>query len=91
MALAANTIDTVGKHPTAIEREDAGVAGAQGADKQACRVLTSPKSTPSPSDFLPAASAMATTSAEATDSGEQSERDDVKEEKPQLGSSLPAK
>ncbi|XP_041846284.1 LIM and calponin homology domains-containing protein 1-like isoform X3 [Melanotaenia boesemani] len=95
MALAANAINTAGNHQTVTDQEDAGVAGAQGDDDRACQMLTSPKQTLSPSDFLPMTSAMATTSTETTDRGRQkgralSERDDLKEAKPWFGSSLPS-
>lgn len=95
MALAANAINTAGNHQTLTDQEDAGVAGAQGDDDRACQMLTSPKQTLSPSDFLPMTSAMATTSTETTDRGRQkgralSERDDLKEAKPWFGSNLPS-
>uniref|UniRef100_A0A3B5AKH2 LIM and calponin homology domains 1 n=1 Tax=Stegastes partitus TaxID=144197 RepID=A0A3B5AKH2_9TELE len=102
---ATSPVNTAGKHPPVGEQEDAGVRkrvtgsplGAEGTDKEACRKLTSPKrvSTPSPSDFLPVPTAMATTSTETTDTGRRrgrtlSERDDPHELTSWLDSSLPA-
>ncbi|XP_017272976.1 LIM and calponin homology domains-containing protein 1 isoform X2 [Kryptolebias marmoratus] len=88
-ALLPNTINTAGRHSSATNQKDTGVAGADGNDKRACQMLTSPKSTQSPSGFLPVPSTMATSDAsqhrKALNDG-----DDLEEEKLCLDSSLPA-
>ncbi|MED6235002.1 hypothetical protein ATANTOWER_012043, partial [Ataeniobius toweri] len=81
VALSPKATNLAGKRQTATDQEDAGVAGADGDDKWACRMLTSPKYAPSSSDFLPVPTAMATTLAGATDAGGIKGRNDGEEPK----------
>ncbi|XP_054872538.1 LIM and calponin homology domains-containing protein 1 isoform X2 [Amphiprion ocellaris] len=102
---ATSPVNTAGKHAPVGGQEDAGVRKraavspvvAEGGDKEACQKLTSPKrvTTPSPSDFLPVPTAMATASTETSDTGRRrgrtlSERDEPRGLTPWLDSGLPA-
>ncbi|XP_030594837.1 LIM and calponin homology domains-containing protein 1 isoform X1 [Archocentrus centrarchus] len=100
-------ISTAGKRSPVPHREDVGMrkgvagfliaADAEGDDKQACQMPTSPKCiiTLSPSSFLPVPAAMATASTETTDTCQQKgqprrEGDDPHEGTSWVDSSLPA-
>uniref|UniRef100_A0A3B3B9C7 LIM and calponin homology domains 1 n=1 Tax=Oryzias melastigma TaxID=30732 RepID=A0A3B3B9C7_ORYME len=83
-SVVTNTINAAGGHQTETHPEDAGGTGAKGGDAPALQSLAL-----TTSDFHVLPSAMATTSAGASDTDRQkgrtlSERDDVKEEKPWL-------
>ncbi|XP_069387333.1 LIM and calponin homology domains-containing protein 1 isoform X4 [Paralichthys olivaceus] len=107
--LAGNTIAASvvasgpGKLSPTTHREEAGVrmgvagtplvADAELDAKQACRMPTSPKRTPSPSHFLPVPAAVATTSREIANTGRRKGRALSESDDPQgswLDGSLPA-